>query len=400
MESQPILNIGVLGSVSDGKSTMVYKLTGIKTQRHTDEKYRNITIKQGYGNMKVWFNGHEYTTTDSNYETEDTPLVNHISWVDCPGHLQYIETTLNAMSLMDCAVVIVAADQPISKKPQLIQHLKAAKMVGLDNLIFVINKIDLVDKTVLETRKTQLDDLLNELEIEPKIIIPACFNKSIGLDWLVESIQQYFRPRERETCDTLIRITRSFDINKPGTDWSLINGGVIGGSLISGSLKKNDELVIYPGVCSKKGSNWIVQPINTKVLSVQTDNKELDTVIPGGLIAIKTDIDSFYTKSDGLSGSICVLSNNKLNLHVYIEANIVCSQLNSDINNGSKLVLQIGSRTIPGTLLKKSKNWLKVGLNKPTCILDNDMIIICSNIENVLTVIAKGSLASDNKFLI
>ena len=56
MEKQPILNIGCLGSVSDGKSTTVFQLTGTKTQTHSKEKTRNITIKQGYANMKIWQN--------------------------------------------------------------------------------------------------------------------------------------------------------------------------------------------------------------------------------------------------------------------------------------------------------------------------------------------------------
>jgi translation initiation factor 2 subunit 3 len=292
MELQPLLNIGVLGSVSDGKSTMVYKLTGIHTQRHTNEKYRNITIKQGYGNMKIWTKDNKYKTTNSNETLDFHQLVNHISWVDCPGHLQYIQTTLSAISLMDCAIVIVSADQPINKKPQLIQHLKATKLMNLDNLIVVMNKIDLVDKSVLATRKTQLDDLLEELDIKPKIIIPASFNKSIGLDWIVQSIQKYFVPKEKNHQDAIIKITRSFDINKPGTDWSLMEGGVIGGSVLSGSFSENDEIIIYPGICSKK-STWIVQPIHTKILSIHTDETELKNVISGGLIAIKTDVDPY-----------------------------------------------------------------------------------------------------------
>jgi len=56
IKNQPILNIGCLGSVSDGKSTTVLQLTGIKTQTHSNEKTRNITIKPGYANMKVWLN--------------------------------------------------------------------------------------------------------------------------------------------------------------------------------------------------------------------------------------------------------------------------------------------------------------------------------------------------------
>ena len=86
---QPILNLGTLGSVSSGKSTALLSLTGEKTQRHRSELVRNITIKAGYCNMKV------YQTKDGNYKSsswklklDDDKLVHHLSFVDCPGHQQ------------------------------------------------------------------------------------------------------------------------------------------------------------------------------------------------------------------------------------------------------------------------------------------------------------------------
>ena len=73
MNLQPICNIGTLGSVSDGKSTLVEKLTGIKTQRHSSEKIRNITIKSGYANLKIWMNeNNEYTTTNDSDNLDNT----------------------------------------------------------------------------------------------------------------------------------------------------------------------------------------------------------------------------------------------------------------------------------------------------------------------------------------
>ena len=76
---QPIINIGMLGSVSDGKSTTVYSLTGIKTQRHSNEMKRNITIKPGYANMKI------YKTINTNEEpcgssinTKEGELIHHV----------------------------------------------------------------------------------------------------------------------------------------------------------------------------------------------------------------------------------------------------------------------------------------------------------------------------------
>ena len=147
MQKHPILNIGTLGSVSHGKSTLVSMLTGTKTQRHSDEQIRNITIKPGYANLKIWKNGEDYTTTNSEtYELEGYNLVHHISFVDCPGHQELIQVMLGSVSLMKGAIVVVSAAEEIEKCKQLIQHLAAAKLAKLENLIVLFNKLDLIDK--------------------------------------------------------------------------------------------------------------------------------------------------------------------------------------------------------------------------------------------------------------
>ena len=112
IELQPIINIGMLGSVSDGKSTTVYSLTGIKTQRHSDEMKRNITIKPGYANMKIYKDEDgDFTTNNSEGE-----LVHHVSFIDCPGHYQLIITMMSCIKLMDGIILVVSAAEPIEKK--------------------------------------------------------------------------------------------------------------------------------------------------------------------------------------------------------------------------------------------------------------------------------------------
>ena len=122
---QPTLNVGMLGSVSDGKSTCVQKCTGTKTQRHSSEQTRNITIKPGYANMKIWSNGTNLYSTNSKPDNhvvdgEECKLVNHISFVDCPGHQELILTMLGSIKLMNAIIVVVSAAESIEKKPQLI----------------------------------------------------------------------------------------------------------------------------------------------------------------------------------------------------------------------------------------------------------------------------------------
>ena len=383
MNNQPLFNIGCLGSVSDGKSTLVEKLTNIKTQKHSSEKYRNITIKQGYANMKIWSD--MTTTNDIDIDKE---LINHISFVDCPGHQDLIHIALSSISLMDGAIVVIAVDQPITQKPQLIQHLLAIKLGNINKFIICMNKIDLVSKETLLMRKKELDILLQKYKIEPFAIIPTCFNKKLGLNYLIELIMLLFNPSKyeyRNELKTLFNISRSFDINKPGTNWDLMEGGVIGGSLESGTIKIGDIIEIKPGYKNIS--------IKTKVISIQTDKHKLNIAYPGGLIGIKTDIDPYYCKNDLLSGNICGLIDNIPS--IYNEINVNISTLsefdfiwNPKINDN--VMLQINIKMISAVLINIENRKFTFKLNKDVCINDNQHIIICYIINNILRIVGDG----------
>jgi translation initiation factor 2 subunit 3 len=398
MNNQPIINIGCLGSVSDGKSTLVEKLTDTKTQRHSTEKDRNITIKQGYGNMKIWTdNENNYYTTNSSYDDYNSyNLVNHISFVDCPGHHTLIQTMLASISLMDGAIIIISVDQPLNNKNQLIQHLIAAKLGKLKKLIICLNKIDLVSKNIVLERKKELDEILLKYDIKPYIIIPTCFNKKIGLNYVVKSIMELFNCNSyinRISEKPIFRISRSFDINKPGTDWINMNGGVLGGSLIHGQLKVGDEIEIRPGLINKDKLTWT--PLKTKILSIKSENNSLNSIIPGGLIGIGTDIDPYYCKNDLLIGNIVGLTN--FMPDVYTEINV---KLNNEFkleetifHIGELLILQFGTRSCNATIKNIELNNIFCELKKHVCISKNENIIICKyNNDKSIKIITTGHI--------
>ena len=394
MNNQPIINIGCLGCVSDGKSTLIDKLTGIKTQKHSQEKVRNITIKQGYGNMKIWKdeNDNQYHTTNSQYDNlNNLKLVNHISFIDCPGHNDYIKTLLGATSLMDGVIIVIAVDQPISNKQQLLQHLFITKIHKINKIIICLNKIDLVDKEVVLLRKKELDDLLVKYDINAHIIIPTCFNKMIGINNVINSIMDIFNPTnfiKNQNTNPLFRISRSFDINKPGTDWFNVNGGIIGGALINGTLNIDDEIEIRPGIINK--NTWT--PIKTKIISIKSDTLNLDKVISGGLIALGTNIDPYYCKNDMLCGNVVGLLD--LLPQVYTNININTIIIDNDwlpeLNN--LLHLQIGTSSFDGKIISINNNIFNIELFKPVCITDNDNIIICFKINNIIKIVAQALL--------
>ena len=407
IKNQPIINIGCLGSVSDGKSTLIEILTGIKTQKHSNELIRNITIKQGYANMKIWeTDNNNYITTASNIELNNK-LVNHISFVDCPGHQDLILTMLSSINLMNGAIVVIAVDQPISKKPQLYQHLAATKIGKIDKLIICLNKIDLVEKYTLLTRKKELDLLLEQLDIKPFIIIPTCFNKRLGINYLVKSIMTLFNPNNSDyqlsnntnINEPFFRISRTFDINKPGTNYNNITGGVIGGSLLYGNLNINDEIEIRPGIVNNIDNKITWQPIKTKILSIKTDDQNLDKVIPGGLIGLLTDIDPFYCKNDNLSGNIVGLIDKLPEVYIELILNINIINMFDYIwkpNINDIITLQIGITSCNGKINNISNNIFNIQLFKPVCINNNQHIIICFIINKILRIVGDSYLDITN----
>lgn len=407
LNNQPILNIGMLGSVSDGKSTTVYKLTGTKTQRHSSEMKRNITIKPGYANMKIYKNNDKLISTNSSKKHEGE-LVHHLSFIDCPGHYELIMTMLSNIELMQGAIVIVSAAEPINKKPQLLQHLLAIKIANFKNVIICLNKLDLISKELALERKRELDELLEKLDIKPKNIIPVCMNRGIGINFLLENIIKFFPSeikKSENNKNVQFRISRSFDINKNNTNFNDLNGGVLGGSLVNGNLKIGDMIEIRPGIITKKNNNeFLVSPLITKILSLKSDTEKLEEIYPGGLIGIGTDIDPFYCKNDNLVGNIVGLKG-KLP-HVYIEISMSYNKIKFDnlvdwvpsINDN--LNLQIGTNSINGTVKKINAKELSLILSQPVCIDENMMIILSKIINRSLTIVANGYLSNNNNILL
>ena len=115
---QPNLNIGIIGHVSHGKSSLIRLLTGINTIKHSNEKKRNITINIGYANTKICkcnlcksiksYNSQEteFVCENCNIEME---LIKHISFVDCPGHDSFMSTMISGASIMDAVILVISA---------------------------------------------------------------------------------------------------------------------------------------------------------------------------------------------------------------------------------------------------------------------------------------------------
>tara|TARA_Y100000589_G_C27153931_1_gene630022 strand:- start:62 stop:1222 length:1161 start_codon:yes stop_codon:yes gene_type:complete len=382
---QPQLNIGMLGSVSDGKSTTVFKLTGTKTQKYSSELKRNITIKPGYANMKIYNNNGNLDSCNSN-DTLDGELVHHLSFVDCPGHYELIITMLSNIEVMDGIILVVSAAEVLSDKPQLLQHMHAIEIGKFENVIVLFNKLDLISKEVALERKRELDFLLGKYNIKPKVIIPTAINLGLGKENILKAIMTYFPHNRENKKENLFYITRSFNINKNNCHYKDLKGGVIGGSLLNGNFKLGDEIEIRPGVIENVNGNISCRPLVSKITSLQSDNLKLDTISSGGLIGIGTNIDPQFTANDYLSGNIVGIKGSLP--EVYTKININYEKIsNYKIDNNDLLYLQIGPMNCKSKFIKN-----EFILEKPCCINTNMLIIISKKINNKFSIIGYGHL--------
>src|SRR3972149_6225216 len=134
----PELNMGVVGHIDHGKTTLLSKLTGKFTDTHSEELKRGITIKLGYAEAIISKDKEGF-----NISGKGTPQ-RYVSFIDAPGHEMLMATMLSGASIIDAAILVVAANEGI--KPRTREHFVALQAKKINNLIIVQNKIDLVSK--------------------------------------------------------------------------------------------------------------------------------------------------------------------------------------------------------------------------------------------------------------
>jgi translation initiation factor 2 subunit 3 len=327
MYMQPTINVGMIGHVANGKSTIVQCLSSKETQQYSDEKERNITIRLGYANTKIW-KCHKcpppecFSSSNSSLMSkrckncsELLELVSHISFIDCPGHNELTSTMLNGSSVMDYAVLVEACNNTDIPAPQTAEHLVATTAAQIRPCIVVMNKIDLTKKEKareqVELISKYVKDITKTQMMPP--VIPVSATIGVNIDVVCQQLSMLKIPTVRDpTSQFKMIVIRSFDINKPGIDVRKLHGGVIGGTIMRGTLRIGDKINIYPGKCKripdekkkKEDTDFMYEQITGEVLSIKSDMNNLDFAIPGGLLGIQLTIDPAFSRGDNLAGSL------------------------------------------------------------------------------------------------
>ncbi|MDD5340424.1 MAG: translation initiation factor IF-2 subunit gamma [Candidatus ainarchaeum sp.] len=302
---QADMNIGMLGHVDHGKTTLTKALTGKWTDTHSEEIKRGISIRLGYADAYIYHcqKCDKFVSEAKCPKCGGKPkLVRKISIVDAPGHETLMTTVIAATSILDGVLFLIAANEPCPQ-PQTTEHLLVLNATGIKNIIVVQTKIDLVTREKALENYKQIKQFLKGTAAENAPIIPVSANYNLNIDMLLKTINDGMKPPVRdENAQLRMYVSRSFDVNRPGAEITSLKGGVLGGSIVQGSLKSGDEIEISPGVARKEGAKPV--PIVCKVQSMMEETEKLDVAHAGGLVAVGTTLDPALTKSDALVGSV------------------------------------------------------------------------------------------------
>ncbi len=393
----PEANIGLVGHVDHGKTTLTDALSGEWTDTHSEELKRGITIRLGYADVTIRQCPDGTYTVQRECEDGAEPDVQRtVSLVDAPGHETLMANVLSGAAIMDGALLMVAANEDVPQ-PQTREHLAALDKAGIENIIVVQNKIDLVDSAEAKQNYQDIKDFLAGSVAEDAPIIPISAQHSTNIDVLLEAIQEHIPTPEREIdADPKMLVARSFDVNKPGSPPADLKGGVVGGSLQRGELEVGDTVELRPGY--NDDGTW--RPIKTEVQSIIHGSTPVDKGKPGGLLAVETDLDPAMTKSDNLSGNVLGLQEklppvrDTLTIDIDLMDKVVGTEDATTIENIKKnepLLLNIGTGKTSG-VVTQAGNPITVDLKLPVCAEDGDRIAISRRFSSRWRLIGGGTV--------
>lgn len=212
--------IGTAGHIDHGKTTLIRALTGRNTDRLEEEQRRGITIDLGF----TYF---------------DLPGGGRAGIVDVPGHEKFINNMVAGVVGMDLVLLVIAADEGIM--PQTREHLDILSLLGIKKSIIVLNKCDLVEEDWIELVEEEIREELEGSFMEQAPLVKVSAATGEGIPELIRVIDDMTREEvEEKDINTIPRlpIDRVFTLSGFGT--------IVTGTLVSGTISKEDVLEMYP----------------------------------------------------------------------------------------------------------------------------------------------------------
>jgi selenocysteine-specific elongation factor len=211
--------VGTAGHIDHGKTALVKALTGIDADRLEEEKRRGITIDLGFAHLQL------------------TPAL-RLGFVDVPGHERFIKNMLAGVGGIDLVLFVIAADESI--KPQTREHFDICRLLGIPRGVIALTKADLVDTDILDLVRLEVDELVAGSFLEGAPAVAVSSVTGIGLDDLRKALARVAAavPEKNAAGHFRLPIDRVFSVRGFGT--------VATGTLISGSIQKEQEVQVYP----------------------------------------------------------------------------------------------------------------------------------------------------------
>jgi translation initiation factor 2 subunit 3 len=400
---QPEVNIGLVGHVDHGKTTLVQALSGQWTDQHSEEMKRGISIRLGYADATFrripGVDPPECYTVEEEVDGVETDVLRTVSFVDAPGHETLMATMLSGAAIMDGAVLVIGANEPVPQA-QTEEHLMALDIIGIENIVIAQNKIDLVaDVEEARRNKAEIEAFIEGTVAEGAPIVPVSAQQEVNVDLLINAIEEEIPTPERDPdADPRLMVARSFDINRPGTTHADLMGGVIGGSLAQGRLHVGDDIEIRPGRQSEDEGQY--EAVTTSIRSLQAGGQMVEEVTPGGLLGVGTGLDPSVTKGDALAGQIAgppgtlppvhdefTMSIDLLDRVVGEDADEV-----EEVSTGEPLMLTVGTATTVGAVSSARPGEAEVRLKRPVCAAPGAKIAINRRVGSRWRLIGVGTL--------
>lgn len=382
LPSQPEVNIGLVGHVDHGKTTLTQALSGVWTDTHSEERRRGISIKLGYADTAFYKTSSEqYYATGRHPKGEkdvESELQRVVSFVDAPGHETLMAIMITGASIMDGAMLMVAANETCPQ-PQTREHLMALEIAGIKNIVVVQNKIDLVSRERAMESYNEIKTFLNGTIAKEAPIIPVSAHHDVNLDVLIEAIEKTIPTPNRDSDErAVMHIARSFDVNRPGTRPSKLTGGVIGGSIVEGTFREGDKITIGPGRKIENGNKSHWEPIETTITSMQGGGGKRDEMTAGGLCGFGTLLDPSITTADNLSGQVLAKNGElpEIRTECSIEINLMKNMVTGDgeqadtihpLRNNEMLMVNVATSTSVGIVKGVEKGKATLQLRLPIC---------------------------------
>jgi translation initiation factor 2 subunit 3 len=398
---QPEINIGLVGHVDHGKTTLVKALSGKWTDTHSEELKRGITIRLGYADAVFYRCGKcgSFGLKPKCKCGGKAEAARKVSFVDAPGHESLMATMLSGATIMDGALLLIAANEECPQ-PQTREHLTALKISGIKQVVVVQNKIDTVTKTAAMQNYRQIKAFLKGTDYKDAPIIPISAQQGVNIDALIDAIERFIPTPERNPkASPIMFVARSFDINKPGTEPKKIVGGVLGGAVKQGILEVGQEIELKPGIAVEEKKEKIWRPVKTKIIDLKTGGISVKQVGPGGNIGIMTSLDPSIVKADSLAGSVVGLPDklppvwHALTLETYLLERVVGAreELNVDpIKMAEPLMLNVNSAATVGIVTSPTPGKIKCTLKLPICAELESQVTISRRIGNRFRLIGYG----------